>query len=320
MNILVTGSSGFIGSNLINFIKNDFTSIVGIDNHNSVVYKKRYKSFRNDFLKEITNFKEFNLDLSNKDSFEKVIIENSINLIIHLAAHPGVRLSKQIPNIYIDNNINNFINVIDIACRHNLKFIYASSSSVYNSEINSIPFKEDSQNFKPDSIYGITKYSNELIADLYFQKNNFKSVGLRFFSVYGEMGRPDMAIMSFIESILNKKNISLNNNGETLRDYTSVKTVIEIIRRISLQFEKIKGHNIYNIGNTKPIKTVEILNFLIKISGKTSPTISNFKVNEQPATFADISKISLEFGPLMEIDIFDELPLIYNWAITNRYI
>ncbi len=306
MNILITGSSGFIGSNLINFLKNKVNFIYGIDNFNNIVYEKKIKFHRSTSLKNINNFKEYNTDLSNFKAVEDIIIKNNIEKIIHLAAHPGVRNSFIIPDEYVSNNINNFLNIINLSKKYNIDLIYASSSSVYNSNVNKIPFSEMETVYNPDSIYGFTKLSNELISKIYYDKFNFKSIGLRFFSVYGKMGRPDMAISSFINALKKNSQITLNNYGKTKRDYTSIKTVVEAIYRVIFNFNKI-NESLLNIGNTNPIETLKILEYLKLILGNSSPQIINNSINEQVTTFADMSITEETLGNLPKFDIFDEL-------------
>ena len=319
MNLLITGSSGFIGANLINSLKKEVNFIYGIDNHNDVVYHSKFKKFRSNILRNISNFKEYIIDLSHTADIEEIIKEKKIDMIIHLAAHPGVRLSSDNPILYVDNNINNFFNIINLAKKYQLGFIYASSSSVYNSKVNQIPFSENEISYNPDSIYGYTKYSNELIAKIYLGKYKFKSIGMRFFSVYGEMGRPDMAIMSFIYSLKNNKKIKLNNFGKTKRDYTSIKSVVDVIKNIIFKFEKLDNYFIFNIGNTEPIETGKILNFLIKLSKVKPPNIEHKRIVEQISTFADMKRTELILGKTLKYDIYDELPNIYNWVTDNNY-
>lgn len=312
MNILITGSSGFIGSNLIIFLRDKVKNIYGIDNFNDIVYEKKFKFDRSSILKTIKNFKEFNFDLSNLKAIEEIILKYDITKIIHLAAHPGVRNSFAIPNEYVSNNINNFFNIINISKKFNIDLIYASSSSVYNANINKIPFSESETVYNPDSVYGFTKLSNELISKIYFNKFNFKTIGLRFFSVYGEMGRPDMAITSFIYALKNNKKIILNNHGKSKRDYTSIKTVVEIIKRVIFNFKEIKEAPILNIGNTNSIETSKILDHLKLLSTEVKPEIINRSISEQATTYADMTKTEKILGKFPKYDIFNELEEMFQ--------
>ncbi len=319
MKILITGSSGFIGSNLILHLSDKVDKLFGIDDFNDLVYPSKFKKFRSNYLKQIKNFKEYYFNISNTNKVEHILKKQKINIIIHLAAYPGVRLSNKYPNEYITNNVNNFLNIIGLAKKYNIKFIYASSSSIYNKTNNNLPYSEGETSYSPDSIYGLTKLLNENICQIYFTKYNFPSIGLRFFSIYGNLGRPDMALFSFMRSMHNKKKILLNNNGKSKRDYTSIKTVNEIIEKIIFSKKDILKNETYNIGNTKPVKTKHLLDKIIKLNNYSNLNIQNNLVLEQEITFANIKKIEKKFGKLKKYNIFDEIHQIYSWSIKNKY-
>lgn len=200
-----------------------------------------------------------------------------------------------------------------------MRFIYASSSSVYNLKFNKTHYKESDLSYHPDSIYGMTKLNNELIAEMYFQKYNFASIGLRFFSVFGRFGRPDMAIHSFMKAIYKNNNIILNNSGLSKRDYTSIKTVVDIIGKILLDKKKQVNNIVYNIGNTIPLPTNDILNSIMWFNKSYSGKIIKNDISEQSITFADVSLIEKKYGKLVKYNVFDEFEELYNLSINEKY-
>lgn len=319
MKILITGSSGFIGSNLILHLHKKVKRIYGVDNFNNKIYPSIYKRFRSDYLKKINVFKEYELDISNLNSLESIFKTDKIDAVIHLAAHPGVRISNDIPNEYIDNNINNFINIITLAKNYNSLFIYASSSSIYNKTYNELPFSDLDENFNPDSIYGLTKLCNEKIANIFFEKYKYPSVGLRLFSIYGLLSRPDMALFSFMKSIYLNKSLNLNNDGKSERDYTSIKTVCDIVYKILINERPLINNEVYNIGNNKPVLTKSLFTEIKKMNKSFNGKIIKNKVLEQGTTFAITDKIENKYGEILKYNIYEEIPKIYEWSIKNKY-
>ena len=260
MKILITGVAGFIGFNFANFLlsKNKNIKIIGIDNLNNY-YSVNLKKKRLSLLKKYKNFFFKKIELENKIILKKFIKKSRPNLIIHLAAQPGVRYSYTRPDIYIRYNIYSFLNLLQTMSELKInKLIYASSSSVYGDAKN-FPTKENDE-LNPLNLYGTTKVLNESFAKIYQNYFNINSFGLRFFTAYGSLGRPDMMISKSIKNIRKKKLIYLYNKGKHSRDFTHVSDIVEIIYLLTKKIHRFNGHDIFNICSNKKTK----LNTLIK--------------------------------------------------------
>jgi UDP-glucuronate 4-epimerase len=259
--ILITGCAGFIGFHLAKkLLKNK--KIIGIDSLNNY-YSVKLKKKRLNILKKNKNFKFLKVDLKDFSKLSQKIKKYKIDKVIHLAAQPGVRISIANPHNTLNQNLISFLNIIEISrVKKVKKFIYASSSSVYgDSKI--YPFNEkDFQNI-PISVYGATKLSNEIIAESYARNFKLDCVGLRFFTVYGPYGRPDMAYYSFLDNLKSKKSITVFNKGNMLRDFTYIDDVIDgIVSVIKKKFTN--KHEVLNIGKGKPDKLMDLINLLEK--------------------------------------------------------
>ena len=243
--IIVTGSSGFIGFHVSKLLLENKFAIMGIDNHNDY-YDPKLKIKRYKILKKYKNFKFIKLDIKEKNKVEKVFKLFNPNIIIHLAAQAGVRHSFTNPNKYIDSNITGFTNILEIMKKMSLKkIIYASSSSVYG-DCKKFPFHENLE-LNPLNFYGQTKLINENISKIYEKNFNIKAIGLRFFTVYGPYGRPDMFIPKIINKIKNNKTLELYNNGNHFRDFTFVEDVSKIILQIINKFDHNSNYRIFNM-------------------------------------------------------------------------
>ena len=269
--ILITGCAGFIGFHLAKKLLKSNKKVIGIDCiDNYYPKKKKYK--RLEILKKYNNFKFFKIDLNDFSKTNTLLDKYKIKVIVHLAAQPGVRVSIKNPHNTLRQNLIPFINIIEMARLKKIKkFIYASSSSVYgDSKI--YPFNEKDFKNVPVSIYGASKLSNEIIADSYAKNFKLKCVGLRFFTVYGPYGRPDMAYYSFLNSLKNNKIIKVFNNGNMIRDFTYIDDVIDgILNVIKAKFANM--HEVLNIGKGNPDKLMDLINFLEKNYSK------KFKIN-----------------------------------------
>ena len=314
MTILITGVAGFIGSHLASKMLSQNFNVLGIDNLNNY-YSVNLKKYR---LKQLNKFKNFTFikaDLSKAINLEKVIKKKKLSVICHLAAQAGVRYSITNPSIYLKYNIDGFLNILEYCRRYNTNLVYASSSSVYGAN-KKVPFSVNDDVSNPVSLYAVTKRSNELMAESYFNLYNLNSIGLRFFTVYGPMGRPDMAIWKFTESIINNKAIDVFNRGNLSRDFTYIDDIIDGVQKaIKLSInKKFSKHKIYNLGNNSPV----VLNTMIKIlediiGKKAKKKLVSMQLGDVKKTFADIekSKRELKFQP--KTSLRQGLTKFVNW-------
>tara|TARA_B110000503_G_scaffold143195_1_gene243153 strand:+ start:748 stop:1704 length:957 start_codon:yes stop_codon:yes gene_type:complete len=260
--ILITGCAGFIGFHLAKKLLTSNKKVLGIDCIDNY-YPRSKKYQRLEILQKFNNFKFSKLDLNNFNKINALLKNYKIDLVVHLAAQPGVRVSIKNPHNTLRQNLIPFLNILEISRLKKVKkFIYASSSSVYgDSKI--YPFDEKDFQNVPVSVYGATKLSNEIIADSYSRNFKLTCVGLRFFTVYGPYGRPDMAYYSFLNNLKNNKTIQVYNNGNMMRDFTYIDDVVEGISNvIKTKFQN--NHEVLNIGKGKPDKLMNLINLLEK--------------------------------------------------------
>ena len=266
MRILVTGCAGFIGYHLCkDLLINNKNSIFGIDNLNNY-YDVTIKKNRLKKLKVNKKFFFYKIDIKNEKKLKNFFEKNRFDVVIHLAAQAGVRYSIENPKTYIQNNINGFFNVIDLSTRYKIKhFIYASTSSVYGNT-KKFPIKETDNTDFPLSLYAATKKSNEVIAYSYSNIFGLATTGLRFFTVYGPFGRPDMFLYKYVDSIFNKKKFKLHNYGKHIRDFTYISDVTgAIIKLINSKSSKKIPYQVFNIGNGNPQKLMKFIKYIEKI-------------------------------------------------------
>jgi UDP-glucuronate 4-epimerase len=278
--ILITGAAGFIGFHLSQKLLKEGYEIYGIDNLNSY-YDPALKQARLVQL-QVSNFKFQQLDLQNYEGLTKVFTEFQPDIVINLAAQAGVRYSLENPRSYIESNLDGFFNILEASRQHGVNnFIYASSSSVYGNNEKS-PFSETDNVDHPVSLYAATKKSNELIAHTYSHLYKMTTVGLRFFTVYGPWGRPDMAYYFFTKAILEGKKIQLFNQGLNLRDYTYIDDIVESIKRMLDGFDSLQPavendqytatkspyYHLFNIGGSNPVPVLEFVEILENALGK----------------------------------------------------
>ena len=266
MAILVTGAAGFIGYSFCEKLakKNLKTKVICIDNINNY-YSIKIKKARLKKIKNFSNFKFFKIDLNNIIKLKKLFSKYKFTEVYNFAAQAGVRYSETNPLAYTKSNIEGFINLISLSKENNTKkFFYASSSSVYGDNRN-YPLKESEILF-PKNFYGMTKKLNEDFAKMYYENYKFKSVGLRFFTVFGEWGRPDMFMIKYLNAVYNSKKFYLNNYGKHVRDFTYIEDVTDIL--LKLRNKKIVKNDIYNICSNNPVGLIKIINYFQKISPK----------------------------------------------------
>ncbi len=260
MNILITGCAGFIGYSLtIKLLKKKKIFIYGIDNLNKF-YSLKLKKKRLSFLKKHKNFKFLKADINNKNIVSSIFKKHNFDIVFNFAAQAGVRYVLSKPEKFIKSNILGFHNLLEISKNYEIKkFFYASSSSVYGDK-NNYPVTEKS-NLNPKNIYGMSKKFNEEYINLNFNKKT-KYIGLRFFTVYGEWGRPDMLIFKFLKCVKDNKFFYLNNNGNHWRDFTYIDDVTKICEKLLSQ--KFKKNMIFNICSNKPIHILKVVKYLSK--------------------------------------------------------
>ncbi|WP_350656276.1 NAD-dependent epimerase [Psychrobacter sp. S1-30-MNA-CIBAN-0213] len=325
MKILVTGAAGFIGFHLIRKLLDKNYFIVGIDNINNY-YDVDLKNDRIKMLGENSSadiFTFIKLDLADREAMSTLFSNYKFDIVINLGAQAGVRYSIENPNAYIDSNVVGFLNVLE-GCRHtNVKhLIYASSSSIYGMNIKQPFTTADCVDF-PISLYAATKKSNELMAHSYSHLYNLPTTGLRFFTVYGPYGRPDMAYFSFTKKILAGEEIDVFNNGEMQRDFTYIDDIVEGIVRIidktpSPQTSSITTANapykIYNIGNNQPITLRRFITAIENACGKKAKeNLLPMQPGDVPITYADINELISDVGFKPETNIEDGIARFVAW-------
>ncbi len=327
--VLVTGAAGFIGSNLVKELLKSFPNIhvIGLDNMNNY-YDISIKEYR---LKEIedlarnsktTEWIFYKGNLADKSYIDNLFKKYSFDVVVNLAAQAGVRYSISNPDAYIESNLIGFYNILE-ACRHSYDdgkagvqhLVYASSSSVYGSN-KKIPYSTDDKVDNPVSLYAATKKSNELMAHAYSKLYNIPSTGLRFFTVYGPAGRPDMAYFGFTNKLIKGETIQIFNYGNCKRDFTYVDDIVEGVKRVmSHAPEKKNGedglpippYRVYNIGNNQPESLLDFVNILQEelVKAKVLPSDYDFKSHKMfvpmqagdvPITYADTTPLEEDFG------------------------
>ncbi|MEA5093497.1 MAG: GDP-mannose 4,6-dehydratase [Sedimentibacter saalensis] len=326
---VVTGAAGFIGYFLSKRLLEQGCKVIGFDNLNDY-YDANLKYARLENLKPFKKFTFIKGDLSDNDVITKIFVEYKPNVVINLAAQAGVRYSIENPDVYIQSNIIGFYNILE-ACRHNPvdHLVYASSSSVYGSN-KKVPFEETDFVDHPVSLYAATKKSNELMAYTYSHLYNIPTTGLRFFTVYGPMGRPDMAYFGFTDKYFKGESIRIFNNGDfehdLYRDFTYIDDIVEgIVRLLNNSPEKtgeVTAHRVYNIGNNKPEKLMTFIgaleNALSNALGRAvefDKIYEPIKPGDVPATYASTDKLQEAVGFKPEISIEVGLQKFIDWYV-----
>ncbi len=263
MNILITGAAGFIGSALSQRLLADGHFVTGIDNLNDY-YDPKLKLARLNHLTD-PKWRFYRIDISDRFDCDILFREHHFDVVINLAAQAGVRYSVTNPHAYIDSNITGFLNILEGCKTHGTPLIYASTSSVYGTSTQ-YPFSEDDPADHPVALYGATKRANELMAHAYHHLYGFPTVGLRFFTVYGPWGRPDMALFKFTKNILNGEPIDVYNRGYMLRNFTYIDDIVEGLTRLTQT--PLSGYHIYNLGNPVTTSLMDYISEIEKATGK----------------------------------------------------
>ena len=312
-NILVTGCAGFIGFSTSKVLLKKGYKIYGIDNLDDYYSIKLKKDRIKELYKTNKNFKFYKIDIYEKKKISNLFKKLKIYKVLHLAAQAGVRYSLENPQAYIKSNLDGFFNILQ-CCKdyHVSKLVYASSSSVYGKTDN-IPFKENQNTNNPEQLYAATKKSNELMAQSYSNLFNLDITGLRYFTVYGPWGRPDMAIFSFVKNAIKNKEINIFNKGNHQRDFTYIDDVANITAKILLS-KKHSKNEIYNIGNNKPIKLSRLINLIEKkLNLKIKKKLLPFQKGDVLKTCANISKTKNDFNYNPKENIETGLSKFIKW-------
>ena len=328
MNILVTGSAGFIGSQLCLNLLDRGDRILGLDNLNDY-YNIDLKKARLERHLNHKNYSHYHVDISNKDDLQKVFKDNNIDVVVNLAAQAGVRYSIVNPDVYIQSNIVGFMNILE-CCRHNKvsNLVYASSSSVYGANTTK-PFSVHDNVDHPLSLYAASKKSNELMAHTYSNLFELSTTGLRFFTVYGPWGRPDMALFKFTKAIMNGNQIDVYNYGNHERDFTFIDDIVEGVTRVIDNPAKSdpnwSGKNpdpgssfapwkIYNIGSNNPIKLNDYIAAIEENLGKkANVNLLPLQPGDVVATYADVEDLFTTFNFKPKYNIQEGVKNFVEW-------
>ena len=328
MKILVTGSAGFIGSMLSLKLLERGDKVIGIDNHNDY-YDPKIKNDRLDFLQKYKNYKHYKVDLTDEKNLEKVFDDHKPYVVVNLAAQAGVRYSMKNPLAYINSNIIGFAHILENCRKYNIKnLVYASTSSVYGANTK-MPFSEHDSANHPLSVYAASKKSNELMAHSYSHLYELPTTGLRFFTVYGPWGRPDMALFKFTKAILDENPIDVFNHGKHSRDFTYIDDIVEGVLKTIDNPASINPEwksedpdpatsktpwRIYNIGNNKPVNLMDYIDALESSLGKKA------KINFLPLqpgdvknTFASIDNLKIQFNYKPSISVIEGVSRFVKW-------
>ena len=310
-NVLVTGVAGFIGFHLAKRLLQDGCQVVGIDNMNPY-YEVSLKEARLEMLKNESAFSFYNLDLSDRKQLGDVFDEMGFDVVVNMAAQAGVRYSIENPHAYVDSNLVGFVNLLE-CCRHQQvkHLVFASSSSVYGANTK-MPFSVHHNVDHPVSLYAATKKANELMAHTYSHLYQLRCTGLRFFTVYGPWGRPDMALFLFTKAILEDKPIHVFNNGRMQRDFTYIDDIIEGVVRVMGKLPEANPdwdgdspdpgtssapYKVYNIGNNNPVELITFIEVIESVLGKKArKEFMDMQPGDVAATYADVDDLMADVG------------------------
>jgi UDP-glucuronate 4-epimerase len=327
-NVLVTGAAGFIGFHLCRRLVNNGIQVTGVDNF-SPYYDVQLKEARLDTILTDDNFRFVKLDLADRKGLEDLFQSNHFDVVVNLAAQAGVRYSLTNPHAYVDSNLVGFVNILE-SCRHNniKHLVFASSSSVYGANTK-MPFSVHHNVDHPVSLYAATKKANELMAHTYSHLYGLRCTGLRFFTVYGPWGRPDMALFLFTRAILENKPIRVFNYGKMQRDFTYIDDIIEGVARVMANLPEPdatwQGDNpdpgisyapykIYNIGNNNPVELLEFIEVIEHALGrKAQKEFVDLQPGDVVATYADVDDLIRDVGFRPETPITTGIQRFVEW-------
>jgi len=330
MKVLVTGAAGFIGFHLTLALLDRDDEVVGIDNLNDY-YDPALKQLRLDEIAKhpkCSNFDFIKADISDRAFMEQLFADNSFDVVVNLAAQAGVRYSIENPHAYVESNLVGFMNILE-GCRHSKvkHLVYASSSSVYGMNVKQ-PFSTGDRVDYPISLYAATKKSNELMAHTYSHLYNIPTTGLRFFTVYGPYGRPDMAYYKFTKAILDGDSIDVYNNGDMKRDFTFIDDIIEGVIRVadsvpqsqSNKYTKAASpYRIFNIGNNDPVTLREFISSIENACGKKAiENLLPMQPGDVLTTYADIEPLNSEFNFAPSTEVEEGISRFVGWYKNQR--
>ena len=328
--VLITGAAGFIGSFLVKrFLKSGY-KVIGIDNINSYYDKnlklKRLKNIKEYAIKNNFNWLFYKSNIEDKNYMRQIFLDKKPQIVVNLAAQAGVRYSIVNPYSYVESNLLGFSNILDLCHTHDVKhLVYASSSSVYGAN-KEFPFSEEQKVDTPLSFYAATKISNEMMANAYSNIYNLPITGLRFFTVYGPWGRPDMAPMIFADKILQKKPITVFNHGNMSRDFTFISDIIEGTYLCCLKVPTPNDdyklgkpsipHRIFNIGNGNPVKLLDFVELLEEaLSIKATKVFENMQPGDVESTYASTQNLEDWIGYRPLVTIKEGVNKFANWYL-----
>ena len=328
MSIIVTGSAGFIGFSLCEVLLKRGDDIIGIDNHNNY-YDPKLKDKRLEILKKYSNYKHFKVDLSDQKNLEEIFKNHKIQKVVNLAAQAGVRYSIENPIAYINSNIVGFAHVLENCRKYKVEhLVYASTSSVYGAN-SQMPFSEHHNTNHPLSVYAASKKSNELMAHTYSYLYQLPTTGLRFFTVYGPWGRPDMALFKFTKNILEEKPIDVFNYGKHTRDFTYIDDIVQgVIKTLDNPATSNVDWNsnqpdpasskapwrVYNIGNNKPIQLMDYIDALEKnLKKKAKINFLPLQPGDVPDTYSSVDNLKKKFNYKPSTSVMEGINKFVQW-------
>lgn len=318
MKILVTGAAGFIGAQLIRTLLKRGHSVVGVDNLNSYydveLKKGRLKEIRAD-KKNINRFTFRKLDITDYAALDRLFKQSHFQKVCNLAAQAGVRYSFENPAAYVQSNLLGFFNVMDLCVKYKVRhFIYASSSSIYGNNAK-VPFSEEDRVDDPQSLYAATKKSDELMAYVYSHQMNLPCTGLRFFTVYGPWGRPDMAPFGFMKNILEHKPIRVFNNGKLSRDFSYIDDIVEGVVKV-IEGPCNSPHPVYNIGNSHPVELMEFIETIEKVAGaKAVKKFIGMQKGDVYTTYANTKLLEKDYSFKPNTPLLKGITEFHKWYL-----
>lgn len=329
MKVLITGTAGFIGHHLVKALAREGASIVGIDNINDYYsVDLKYGRLQDTGIRRreirpgvavasesVANYRFIQMDLTDREGIGRLFEREQFTHVCNLAGQAGVRYSIEDPYAYVMSNVVGFLNLLEACRHHDVKhLVYASSSSIYGMNTK-VPFAEDDCTDHPVSLYAATKKSDEAMAYAYSKLYGIQTVGLRFFTVYGPWGRPDMAPIKFMRAILGGEEIQVYNHGDMLRDFTYIDDIVEGVRRVlHADIGEPVPYRIYNIGNSAPIRLMDFIRTIERVTGHTARMqMLGMQAGDVTQTYADTSHLQRDFGYRPTTSIEQGVAELYRW-------